>query len=143
MLFLFYEEKLQVGGLEDKMAFKTLMKRQCRMVPSMTVRFHKLGRVIISWDLRRKLKTDYVEVLIDEDYNKFALKSSNDAVKGFKLNKSNMFQCSPLRKLEVVGEFKARFTEGKIIIDDFKVSDEIKSLEFWEDKNERGKVRKR
>jgi len=122
-----------------RMSYKTLMKRQCRMVPSMTVRFHKLGRVIISWDLRRRIKKEYnyIEVLIDGDYNKLALKPSKDEIKGFRLNESNMFQASSLSKLEVVGEWKARFTEGKIIIDDFKVSDDMKALEYWEDSNEK------
>ena len=115
------------------MTFKTLMKRQCRMVPSRTVRFHKLGRVIISWDLRRKFKKDYIEVLIDGEYNKLALKPSDDDIKGFRINKSNMFQISAFSKSKIVGEFKARFTEGKIIIDNFKVSEDMRALEYWED----------
>jgi len=117
------------------MVFKTLMKRQVRMVPANTVRFHKLGKVIISRDLIKKIKKgyEYLEVLIDADYNKFAIKPSKDATRGFKLGKSNMFQCCPLRKCNLHGEFKARFTEGKIIVDKIKVDDNLKAMEFWDD----------
>ncbi len=114
------------------MGFKTLMKRQCRMIPSKTVRFGKLGRITLSLDLRRKVTKKYLELQIDEDYNKFALKPSDDSLRGFAL-RDMLIQVGALRKIGVEGEFKARFTEGKIIIDDFPITEDLKALEFWED----------
>ncbi len=116
------------------MVFRTLMKRQQRMMPPRTVKFLADGKIIISRDLGSLFgKKTFVEVLVDQDYNKIALKPSKDEVRGYKLGVGNLFQCSLLKKAGIKGEYKARFTEGKIIIDDIKITDKLKNMEFWED----------
>lgn len=115
------------------MAFKTLMKRQARMMSPKTIRFIKNGKVIISRDLRKHfIKNNYVEVLVDEDYNKLALKPTNDERRGYKIFPSGVFQCNLLKKGGIAGDFKVRFTEGKIIIDDVNV-EKLKQMEYWDD----------
>ncbi len=117
------------------MVFKTLMKRQTRMMEPKTVKFIQRGMIIISRDLRKYFnKKGFVEILIDEDYNKLALKPSVDSLRGYKLSSSGTFQCQALKKVGIVASvFKVRFTEGKIIIDDFKINEKMKALEYWED----------
>ena len=116
------------------MTFKTLMKRQQRMMNPRTVKFLGGGKIIISRDLRNFFKKkEFVEILIDEDYNKIAFKPSNDEVRGYKLVQGNVFQCMILFRSGIKGEYKARFTEGKIIIDDIPITDKLKNMEFWED----------
>lgn len=117
------------------MTFRTLMKRQTRMMEPRTVKFIKRGMIIISRDLRKYFdKKGFVEVLIDKDYKKLALKPSKDSVRGFKLSSSGTFQSQALKKVGIEGGiFKGRFTEGKIIIDDFPINEKMKALEYWED----------
>lgn len=110
------------------MTFKTLKKRQLRMMKNNTIRILKQGKILISRDLVMKIKTPFVEVLVDEDYNKLAFKPSNNEILGYKIFNSNLIQVAPLKHGQL-GEFQARFTEGKIIIDSYKVNPHIANLE--------------
>lgn len=119
------------------MTFKTIKKRQGRMMNTNTIRILKQGKVLISRDLLRKIKTPFVEVLIDEDYNKLALKPSKDVIRGYKIFNSNILQVASLKHGQL-GEFKARFTEGKVIVDSYKVNSHVANLEYYEDEEEAG-----
>lgn len=104
-----------------------------------TIRILKQGKILISRDLLRKIKTPFVEVLIDEDYNKLALKPSKDEIRGYKIFNSNILQVAPLKHGQL-GEFQARFTEGKVIVDSYKVNPHIANLEYYEDEPEIKKI---
>lgn len=119
------------------MAFKTLIRKQSRDIPPRNIRILKSGHIRISRDLSKLIKTKNIKILIDVDYNKFALLPTNDTNHAYVLsrkNKNNCFsiQSSMLSAYAPKGDFKARFTEGKIIIDDIKVH-KFKDCNFVED----------